>query len=156
MSRRRRKGGAFNMYSSNYTLGWSVVGRTSFESGERQVQRGVWRRVNDAMGNHIGYQPIATTEMRGDADLPSIRTAASITLTEMEANAGQAFCKGQSRTLGLPERLRDERAAAGRQPEDLLERTRRKIEVFARVGARKGDILRVWPRNAAEPLPAQG
>lgn len=128
------------LFSDNTTLGWRVLRTITREEGERRVGRGVMRQVLDPMTrNLIGYQILGESERRGDQDLTSFATTASISLREMQINAGE---HGRSRTAGLrePERaLRDE-------PEDEVERIQRKVMVFPHVGAAQGDILRVWPK----------
>jgi hypothetical protein len=142
------------LYHQNTTLGWRILRRVRFADGEKKVAQGTMRRVLDAIGNHIGYQFVGPGESRGDVEIPSQRSSASISRSEMEINAAQVFEKDRSRTLGLPDRVRDERAAKGRVSEDRAERVQRKVQVFPHIGAGKRDILRVWPRNAAEPLAA--
>lgn len=137
------------LYHTDTTLGWRKLHRVHFRYGEKKVARGLMRRVNDEMGNHIGYQPLALPASCGDRDLRTQPSAASISLREMKINA-----EARSRTAGLPAHRRDERVAAGCAPEDHVERVQRKVQVFPHVGSDKGDILRVWPRNAAEPLTA--
>lgn len=140
---------ALYLFHTDTALGWRIMHRITFRRGEAKVARGVMRRVIDEAGNHIGYQPLAVTAVHGDRDIPSQHSAASISLQEMKVNA-----EGVSRTVGLPALQRDERVAAGRAPEDRVERVQRKVQVYPHIGAAKGDILRVWPRNAAEPLAA--
>ena len=140
---------ALYLYHVNTTLGWRILRRMRFAEGEKKVAQGTMRRVLDGMGNHLGYQFVGPGESRGDVDMPSLHSSASISLQEMKINA-----EGRSATAGLPVHMRDERVAAGRTPEDRVERIQRKVQVFPLIGAAKGDILRVWPRNAAEPLAA--
>src|SRR6185437_11077346 len=150
------RGGAdreFGVYPANTTLGWSIIRRVSFDKGESKVAAGVWRRVNDSTGNHIGYQMVGAAG-RVDRDLPSRPQPVSITAEQSEKNAGAAFVLGQSRTVGMSEERRMERVARKLDPEDAMERLQMKIAVFRHVGSAKGDILRVWPRGAAEPLGA--
>lgn len=137
------------LYHTDTALGWRRLHVVHSRQGEKKVARGVWRKVVDEAGNHIGYQPVAPAAARVDMDVRSQPSSAAISLREMKVNA-----EATSRTDGLPEQRRNERIAAGKAPEDLAERVRRKVQVYASVGAARGDILRAWPRNAAEPLTA--
>lgn len=147
------------LFGANTTLGWRVSRRISRLEGERGVERGAFREVLDeTSGALIGYQMIAEAEMAGDRDLPSLQSAASISDREMRMNAGEL---GPSRTAGLPEAKRLERAERRDEqtgqhlhlaPEDEIERAQMKVRVFPKLGAARGDILRVWPRTEAVPL----
>jgi hypothetical protein len=131
------------LYGANTTLGWRILRTIYPREGERGVERGTMREVYDQINGHlIGYQVLGASQQRGDQDLPSTPSAASISFSEMQINAGTAFEKGKSHTAGLPEHRRTERHI----PEDRIERVQRKVSVFARVGAAKGDILRAWPK----------
>ncbi|HEX5236141.1 MAG TPA: hypothetical protein VFW25_12520 [Silvibacterium sp.] len=139
------------MYHTDTTLGWRRLSRVSVRVGERKVAAGVWRQVIDELGNHIGYQPVAAAAQRVDMDLPSQVQPVSIDAAQMEINAGVVFALGASRTAGKTEEQRLERTAVGREPEDAIERTQRKVQVFGRITAAKGDILRVWPLDVETP-----
>lgn len=154
MARRGGMGREFGLYPSNTTLGWSIIRGVSFEKGESKVALGVWRRVNDELGNHIGYQMLASAVARGDLDLASRPQPVAITMRQMEMNAFQVFADGRSRTIGAREEHRMERVAQGFEPEDEIERVHRKVQVFRKITAAKQDILRLWPRGADEPLAA--
>lgn len=151
----RHRGGAdreFGLYGANSALGWSIVSRVSFAKGESKVAAGLWRRVNDEMGNHVGYQMLGAAAMRVDIDLPSRPQPVTITAQQSEDNAYALFADGRSRTAGMTEERRMERVARKLDPEDAMERLQAKIAVYARIGSAKGDILRVWPRDQAQPL----
>jgi hypothetical protein len=135
-----RQSGKYLLYGANTTLGWRVVRTISFEEGERREAAGSLRRVNDSIsGNHIGYQIVPTSERRGDRDLPSLSSTASISQREMEINAGEG---GHSRTAGMTE----ERRLEQRVPEDRIERVQAKVAVYAYVTGKSGSILEVWPK----------
>lgn len=147
---------AMDLYHTDSVLGWRVIRRISCQDAEKKVELGVMRRVLDGAGNHIGYQPVAPAAARMDMDVPSQPSPVTIMRGQMEMNA-----VGRSRTMGMSEAKRLERAASidpntgkHRDAEDRIERVQRKVQVYARVGAAKGDILRAWPRNAAEPVGA--
>lgn len=123
------------------------------ERAEELVLREVLRpEFDQATGALLGYRVLGAEMRRVDADLRSMPSCAAISGPnpktrrpgEMEIN-----CE-RSRTEGCPEGARLEMAADGLPPEDRVERVRAKVRVYAQVGAAKGDILRVWPRRAAE------
>ena len=133
--------GKMLLFGATTTLGWRVVRMVSFAEGEKRAGRGSVRRVYDEVTNeHIGYQLVSSHEQRGDRDLRSQPSTASISMREMQLNAER------SRTVGLTEERRMERVALGLAPEDLVERVQCKVRVFPHIGAAKRDILRVWPR----------
>lgn len=128
------------VYGANTTLGWRVIRTISFEKGERGIEQGKFRRVNDEItGKHLGYQFISSAEQHGDKDLPSLPSAATISQREMQINAGEI---GRSRTAGLREQDRE----LLRVPEDRVERVQAKIRVYLQVGPEKGAILLAWPK----------
>src|SRR5581483_2689764 len=113
------------VFSANMTLGWRVTRRIDFASGERQVERGELQRVFDEFHVHIGYQPVR--ELQTDRDLPSRQSSSSISVGEMEVNAG---LDGFSRTEGLNEHRRVERMSRGLAPEDYIERVMEKVRLW--------------------------
>jgi len=135
------------LFKPNATLGWSVSRRIAKAEGERGVERGSFRRVYDAITNGLlGYQMIGTAEQRGDQDISSQPSSASISMREVLANAG---LMGASRTQGRAEderARRDERTGRLLPMEDFIERAAAKVRVYPHVGAAQGDILRAWPR----------
>jgi hypothetical protein len=143
---------SFHVYHSETVLGWRIIRKISFDAGESKVAQGVWRRVNDELGNHIGYQILSAAAHRVDLDLPSRPQPVSITAAQSELNAYTVFTDGSSRTAGMTEERRMERAARGLDPEDEVERLQMKISVFKKLGAARGDIIRVWPLDRAEPV----
>lgn len=129
------------LYSGNTTLGWRILRKVYPHEGQRGVERGIMREVYDSInGNLLGYQVIASADRRGDQDLPSLASTASISQREMQINAGEM---GKSRTVGLREADR----VALPVPEDRIERVQQKVLVFSRIGPKVGDILRVWPKS---------
>lgn len=156
----RNENGKLCLYSAETNSGWRVNRMVRFDEGERMVAKGTARREMDQVGNHVGYRMIAVKEARVDLDLASQPQPVSITAKQMEMNAHTIFKDGRSRTLGLPEGKRLERAArkdpSGHhlQPEDAIERTQRKVQVYKFLTGAKGDILRLWPHSAAEPVTA--
>lgn len=148
------------LYAATTALGWRVMRTIHRREGERGVERGTMREVHDSItGKLLGYQVLSVAELAGDRDLPSLASSASITSREMRLNAGEM---GASRTAGLPEAKRLERAEKRDEetgkplhlpPEDEIERARCKVLVFPRIGSAVGDILRVWPRG--QELPAR-
>lgn len=128
------------LFPAETTLGWRIIRMVSMKQGLEQERSGAWRRVLEGItGELIGFQLMAAKPERVDKDLPSLRSSASITSSEMVLNCGR------SRTAGLCEDKRMERVAQGRMPEDQIERVQRKVMVFRNLGAAKKDILRVWP-----------
>lgn len=138
------------LFRAQTTLGWSVARNISDADGRRGVASGSMREVFDEITHLcIGYQMLAVSEQRGDQDLPSVTSTASISRFEMEVNAGLL---GRSRTAGLTEAQRLERAAQRDErsgeyltPEDVVERVQAKVLIFPHIGAERGDILRVLP-----------
>lgn len=141
------------LYAAETTLGWRVVREVPLQQGLQKEAAGAWRRVLDPITRELdGFQLIAVKVERVDKDLSSIQSSSSISgpsrrdtpqkLSEMEINAGQ-----RSSTARLNEEEREERAAAGRAPEDRAERVQAKVAIYAHMGAAKGDILRVWPHG---------
>lgn len=129
------------LYPAETVLGWRIIRRVSLDKGLEHEQRGVWRRVLDPVTLElIGFQMIAAKVERGDRDLPTTRSCAAIPAREMELNAQR------SRTAGMSEDRRQERAAAGRRPEDAIERVQCKVMVYPHINGAPGDILRVWPK----------
>jgi hypothetical protein len=128
------------LYGWNTTLGWRIVRSIHPREGRLGVECGRMREVREQFTNKLlGYQILGASEQRGDVDLPSLSSSASISLREMQLNSGEA---GSSRTRGLSE----DRRLMRKVPEDAVERAERKIQVFPFVGAAKGDILRAWPK----------
>jgi hypothetical protein len=130
------------LWGADTGRGWRVTRRATLDEGNKKVLLGKWREVHDQVTCElIGFQVISTAAARVDRDLESSDNhSAAISANEMNINAG---CRGTSRTAGLSEDLRLER----KMPEDFIERTLQKIRVFPYVGARRGDILRVWPKT---------
>lgn len=121
--------------------GFQVLTRASVEMGEQHERLGVWRREYDpTTGEWIGYRVIGKEARKVDSDLQTMHSTPSISASEMQINVAR------SRTAGLTEPHRLERAVAGRLPEDKVERVQAKVRVYAHIGPAKGDILRVWPR----------
>lgn len=148
ISGRREGRKMFMLYHSETVLGWRVIRMVNLEKGRAKVAAGEWRAIHDEFtGELIGFQPIAGEEQRGDRDMPSQYSPATISAAEMQANAGEL---GRSRTAGLAEldRIgRRDRLTGHLLPaEDFIERAVAKIRVFPNVGAAKGDILRAWPK----------
>jgi hypothetical protein len=138
----------YSIFHTETTLGWRVIRMCNLAKGQQKVACGEWREVHDPnTGELIGFQPVTPAEARGDRDLPSLASCASISMREMQANAGEL---GRSRTAGMLEEdrvsRRDPRNGTLLPAEDFVERTRAKVRVFAQVGPHKGDILRVWPK----------
>ena len=131
------------LYPANTTLGWRVIRTISRHEGEAAVDAGTMRRVFDEIsGALIGYQLAAEPVRKVDEDLPGLHSSAAISVREMEIVAGTAFRGGQSRTAGMPEELRQLRAAktsprTGRRltTEDAVERATAKVVNWPLVGA---------------------
>jgi hypothetical protein len=131
-----------------------VVGRYTFKRGENNVARGIWRRVNSQLGEHIGYQIVCSSNY----DHSSNPTPTCINAAEMMLYAGRAFKGGASRTAGLSEKARAaRRGKLGRilPMEDAVERVTAKVEIYTQPASRVaaderapyGDrAVRVYPR----------
>lgn len=116
-----------------------VVRMLTREDGELMVLGGkARRRYDDYSGELIGYTlGLAGRNERGDYDVRSLASSASISAREMDENLMP------SRTRGMSE----DRRMLEKQPEDRVERVQAKVRVYAIVGAAPGDILRAWPRD---------
>lgn len=132
----------FLLFPARTVLGWRVIRRVSFREGETRVGVGEWRRVLDGTTHeHIGYQ-ICTPEMsRGDYELPTIFSPASISVREMQVNAGLF---GRSRTEGLSE----DRRLARRNPEDRVERAHAKVVEFGKRRLVQSPVIAAAPEAA--------
>ena len=141
------------LYGASSTLGWRIVRRIPPHEGERGVESGRMRHLYDTLtGKLLGYQLISNAERRGDRDLPSMASAASISVREMQANAGEL---GASRTARLAEDDRVSRRDLNGHllpAEDFVERSRAKVAVFPLVGSKRGDIVRAWKVAEAQGL----
>src|SRR5579872_3073882 len=93
----------FMVFHTETTLGWRVIRMVNLAKGRAKVRAGEWRETLDPnTGELIGFQPITSEELRGDRDLPSLASAASISVSEMQANAGEM---GRSRTWRWRKRI---------------------------------------------------
>lgn len=145
-STRRDLNGDVSLYPAETSLGWRVIRQVSRAEAAEKLGRGEWREVYDEHGNFRGCQ--ALISFKKDEDLPSRRTAPSITVKECLLNAG--LC-GKSRTAGMTEEQRISRKSPfGRPlpPEDAIERAQAKVVEFGRIR------LTVAPREAIELPPA--
>lgn len=124
--------------------GYRRIAQTSLKEALLYEALGVWRREYDkTTGQHIGFRLVGAETDRVDGDLPHSFTSVAISKTEMEINAGGIR---SSHTFRLTEPDRLARIKNGLPPEDAAERTLAKVRVYKRVGAARGDILRVWPK----------
>jgi hypothetical protein len=140
MSKRSQQRKDMMLFPSDVAAGWRVIRMVSRLEGELKVNEGVWRhRFDPNTTQLIGYQILGSEALRGDLDLASLPSTPAIAVWEMELNAER------SRTAGLPDIRRQERVAAHLPPEDEVERVQAKVFVFPRIGAARGDILRVLP-----------
>lgn len=125
--------------------GYAIVRRLAAAEAEMQERLQLLVRAYDpSSGALLGFR-VASGLSEGDCDLPSLRTTAGISRREMEMNAMAIFIDGRSRTRGLRELERLERARNGYAPEDEIERVQAKVRVYPLVGAARGDIKRAWP-----------
>lgn len=146
------------IFPPDTTLGWRVVGRVSSAVGDKKVANGEWRRVNNELGEHVGYQALATFQT--DKDLPSTPSSCSITVRQVELIAGTAFKHGKSRTLGMPEEKkicrRNPKSGRALPPEDAVELALAKMEQWLHPASRIDDgrgepvygdkAVRVYPK----------
>jgi hypothetical protein len=124
--------------------GFRVMTRVSLMHAELCERMGAWRREYDTgTGDLLGFRVIGPEARKGDVEIRSVQTTATISKAEIEMNIGMA---GRSKTYGLCEMDRLERLKAGELPEDRIERTIAKVRVWPMVGAAKGDVVRAWPR----------
>lgn len=134
----------YMLFPADTSRGWRVVRMVSLAQGLRKVDDGVWREERDPVSCElIGFRILGAAAAAGDREVKSLASSASITSREMQINAG---CMGRSQTAWLDEIARQERAAARRLPEDRVERVQAKVAVYAAIGSKRGDILRVWPK----------
>jgi hypothetical protein len=134
MARPNRRSGSQTLivFSDETTLGWRVLRRISVAEYQRRKSRGEMRPVFDESGNLIGCQPIKVF----DQHLTTRSTPAAIIPREVVLLAGTAFRDGRSRTAGLTEQKRMERASrvhprTGKllPPEDAIERVEEKVRL---------------------------
>jgi len=108
---------------------WLRVKDVLFVDGERMCRSGVWVRIYDAKGSHVGYEMCQREEWNSYVTRESPR---AISASEMMLYAGRAFRFGRSRTAGLTEKQRlarrDERTGLWLPPEDKVERVEAKVE----------------------------
>jgi hypothetical protein len=120
--------------------GRKIIRRTTRAHAEIYEALGIWRREYDGQtGELVGFRLVGAELHKGDADLRSLMTSASISEKEMQLNVGR------SRTYGLREVDRMKLIKDGELPEDEVERTQAKVRVYPLIGAAQGDILRAWP-----------
>jgi hypothetical protein len=118
-----------------------IIRRTDLATAELHEAMGSWRREYDTASGFLkGFRVIGVELRREDSDLCTMHSTAAISANEMQVNVER------SRTHGMRELQRLERAKAGRLPEDQVERVQAKVRVYAVIMPAKGDILRVWPR----------
>ena len=133
------------LFGAERSAGVRVIRMVSLEEGLKAEARGAWRRKYDPMTRMlIGFELLGSAEQAGDRDLKSLHSSASISRREMELNVER------SRTAGLTEERRLERAANHQLPEDQVERVQCKVLVYPVINGKSGDILRVWPRSRKE------
>lgn len=132
----------YNLYGVEKVPGVRIIRKVSLAEGLKHEARGAWRRKYDPItGTLIGFELLSTAEQRGDRDLRSLPSSATISRREMELNVER------SRTAGLNEERRLERAANHGLPEDQVERVQCKVKIYSYIKSKRGDILRVWPRD---------
>ena len=154
---RKQRNREFKVYAEDSSI--CVIRHTSFQKGERLADLGVYARVYDPhTGEHRGYQVASSRPAIGPGSSLEQPSTGGIRAHEMRKFAG---LNGRSRTAGMPEHKRLEREKqidvhTGKRllAEDELERVIAKVRVWKQVGAKKKDILRVWPKGAPLP-PAQ-
>ena len=154
---RKQRNRDFKVYAEGSTA--CVIRHTSFQKGERLADLGLYVRVYDEnTGEHCGYQIASSRLASGPGSSLEQPSSAAIRAHEMRKFAE---LNGRSRTAGMPENKRLEREKqidvhTGKYllAEDELERVIAKVRVWKQIGAKKKDILRVWPKGAPLP-PAQ-
>jgi hypothetical protein len=113
------------------------------ERAEQLVLRELLRPEFDTKsGALIGYRVLGVELRKVDTDLKSIRTRVLPGAAEMQLNLER------SATEGLSERMRREREANGKDPEDRVERLHATLAVLPYIRDVKGDIRRLWPKRA--------
>lgn len=137
MARPNRRSGLQTLivFSPETTLGWRVLRRISRAEYETRLAAGEFRPVVDEFGNLIGCQPITLRHVtKAGPNTPASEIC--ISRREMEIFAGTAFRGGRSRTAGLSEQQRMERASrvhprTGKLllPEDAIERVEEKVRL---------------------------
>jgi hypothetical protein len=147
----------YDLYPPTTTLGWRVVRKVTAAEVDDALIRGLWREVYDERGNFAGYQ--IKPNFKSDDDLPPGWSLCSISVNQMDLNAGTVFRNGKSRTAGLPEdervTRRDRETNHALPPEDAVELAVEKVRLWpfpaSRVDNGKGDpifgdkAVRVYP-----------
>lgn len=106
--------------------------RISKADGERMIETGHARHVNDCNGEHIGYQMQQPAPVKNG--VPAKPTPALLSAREMDLIAGRAFAHGGSRTSKMSEvqRLTRVHPLSRRvlPPEDEVERAVAKLHAL--------------------------
>jgi len=76
----------FNLYPATTDDHWSVIRQVHFSFAEAKVASGEWKREHDELQNHTGYRVVPNRN--GDSSLQSGASSSSITVREMQLNAG--------------------------------------------------------------------
>jgi hypothetical protein len=125
----------YDLYPPTTTLGWRVIRKVTAAEVDDALARSLWREVYNELGNFAGYQ--IKPNFQTDDDLPtgwsSRPIGVTVTISEMDLNAGTKFKRGKSRTLGQSEDKRIARkSAVGKAlpPEDAVERAIEKVKLW--------------------------
>lgn len=137
------------LYSADTACGMKPIGRVTFRGSEPKVTEGIWTRVVDGEGRHIGY--LILTAAQRDANASAQPSPSCIS-----ANESKRYASETSQTAGMTEKQREERINLIRRTrfkivsaEDGAERLTAKIRVWPSLTGDKQDILRVWPREGS-------
>ena len=130
---KRWRENCFLLFDGNTALGWRVTRRISQDDGERMIETGHARHVNDCNGQHIGYQMQQPAPVK-NGEVSARATPAVLSSREMDLIAGRAFQNGKSRTERLSEVQRITRVHPFTHkllpPEDEVERAAAKLKAF--------------------------
>lgn len=145
-TRRARKSGLVNLYPSNTTLGWRLVGLVTPSVAAEKLATGEYREVYDDADNFLGVQMLASKKRLDHSSNPS---SCSISLNEIKRIAG---LEGESVTLNLSMREH------ARVAEDAIERAINKLMQWPYPASRIDDgtgepkygdrAVRCYPRPA--------
>jgi len=137
-ARRTDSGELFNLYGPESALGFPVIGQVTAAQAAERVAVAQWREVFYLTGELAGYQVLVKARVRV---MPELQPALTITLSEMQMNAGLF---GRSHTKGMPEWKRLQRHAKYDKekilaPEDAIERAQEKVRLWPQPASRIDD-----------------
>ncbi|HEX6465681.1 MAG TPA: hypothetical protein VFZ99_00160 [Terriglobales bacterium] len=133
MSRPRIRAGNSTTKVAMYSVQGHYIRNISYREALKLVESGQARLASkrDAPGRPVDH--VSRIQLKQFVTKPNL-SPATITVSEILANAGLF---GPSRTQGATEDMRKTRSAAGRQPEDFIERAATKVALWPLIGDTK-------------------